>query len=461
MRGYREEPGYRPDSRTPTFVAARLAVANWRWAGVPFYVRTGKRLPRRVTEICVQFRQPPLRLFGRSCDVLEPNVIVLTIQPEEGIRLRFGVKNPGSANQIAPVTVRFSYHEAFTGFAAEPYGKLLLDCLRGDLTLFERQDGVEAMWDVVDPLVARWEAAGASGLPQLPGRHLGAGGRGRAAGTRGAALADRVVVLFTRFPEPGRAKTRLIPRLGAEGACALQRAMTERTLRRVTARAAPGRRAPQAAAGVIEIRHEGGDAAAMRAWLGDGARAGAAGPGRPRGAAARGVRGGLRRGSRGGRRHRVGLPGARRRGRRGRFRWRWSARTPSSARRATAATGSWGCGAGARPAAARLFEGIPWGGDGVLAASRCGRGGRRPRGGAAAHARRRRPPRGPRPLGARAQRRRRAATDLGGDSGAGRDFTDRRSRRAGAQRGGGRGSRGRRRQRGRDAARRPPRAGPA
>jgi glucose-6-phosphate 1-dehydrogenase len=134
--GYREEPGIPPGSHTPTFVAARLAVANWRWAGVPFYVRTGKRLPRRVTEICVQFRQPPLRLFGRSCDVLEPNVIVLTIQPEEGIRLRFGVKDPGSANRIAPVTVRFSYHEAFTGFAAEPYGGLLLDCLRGDLTLF-------------------------------------------------------------------------------------------------------------------------------------------------------------------------------------------------------------------------------------------------------------------------------------------------------------------------------------
>jgi glucose-6-phosphate 1-dehydrogenase len=179
--GYREEPGIATESWTPTFVAARLVVANWRWAGVPFYVRTGKRLARRVTEICVQFRQPPLRLFGRSCDVLEPNVIVLTIQPEEGIRLRFGVKSPGSANQIAPVTVRFSYHEAFTGFAAEPYGKLLLDCMRGDLTLFERQDGVEAMWDVVDPLVARWEALPPPDFPNYR------------AGTWGPAAADELL----------------------------------------------------------------------------------------------------------------------------------------------------------------------------------------------------------------------------------------------------------------------------
>jgi glucose-6-phosphate 1-dehydrogenase len=155
--GYRGEGLVAPESTTPTFVAARLAIANWRWAGVPFYVRTGKRLPRRVTEICIQFRQPPLRLFGRTCDVLEPNVLILTIQPEEGIRLRFGVKNPGSANQIAPVNVRFNYREAFAP-PAQPYSKLLLDCMRGDLTLFERQDGVEAMWDVVDPLVGRWEA---------------------------------------------------------------------------------------------------------------------------------------------------------------------------------------------------------------------------------------------------------------------------------------------------------------
>ena len=163
--GYREEEHVPPDSSTPTFVAARLAVANWRWAGVPFYVRTGKRLARRVTEICLQFRQPPLRLFGRTCDVLEPNVLVLTIHPEEGIRLRFGVKNPGTANQIAPVNVHFTYRDSFAVASPEPYGKLLLDCIKGDLTLFERQDGIEAMWNVVDPLVARWEQVAPADFP--------------------------------------------------------------------------------------------------------------------------------------------------------------------------------------------------------------------------------------------------------------------------------------------------------
>jgi glucose-6-phosphate 1-dehydrogenase len=181
VAGYRQEPGVAPDSPTPTFVAARLAVANWRWAGVPFYLRTGKRLARRLTEIVVQFRQPPLRLFGRSCDVLEPNLLALAIQPEEGIRLRFGVKNPGTDNQIAPVTTRFTYHEVFADASREPYGKLLLDCLRGDLTLFERQDGVEAMWDVVDPLVAHWEATPPAAFPNY------------AAGSWGPAAADELL----------------------------------------------------------------------------------------------------------------------------------------------------------------------------------------------------------------------------------------------------------------------------
>jgi glucose-6-phosphate 1-dehydrogenase len=155
--GYRAEEGVAPDSAVPTFVAARLSVANWRWAGVPFYVRTGKRLARQVTEICIQFRQPPLRLFGRSCDELEPNTLSLTLQPEEGIRMRFGVKYPGAPNKIYPATMSFSYGDTFAARQEEPYGRLLLDCMRGDLTLFVRQDEVEAAWEVVDPLVARWE----------------------------------------------------------------------------------------------------------------------------------------------------------------------------------------------------------------------------------------------------------------------------------------------------------------
>jgi glucose-6-phosphate 1-dehydrogenase len=163
--GYREEAGVDGQSAVPTFLAARLEIANWRWAGVPFYVRTGKRLARRVTEICIQFKQPPLRLFGRACDVLEPNVLRLTVQPEERIELRFGVKYPPSPNQIFPVDMAFSYPATFKTPSQPPYAKLLLDCMRGDLTLFEREDGVEAMWEVVDPLIARWEELPPAGFP--------------------------------------------------------------------------------------------------------------------------------------------------------------------------------------------------------------------------------------------------------------------------------------------------------
>jgi glucose-6-phosphate 1-dehydrogenase len=146
-------------------MAARLTIANWRWAGVPFYVRAGKRLARRVTEVCLQFKQPPLRLFGRSCDVLEPNILVLTIQPDERIFLRFGVKYPRAANKIYPVNVDFRYRDVFGEKMQPPYGRLLVDCMKGDLTLFVRQDGVEAMWDCVDPVIERWEGRAASVFP--------------------------------------------------------------------------------------------------------------------------------------------------------------------------------------------------------------------------------------------------------------------------------------------------------
>jgi glucose-6-phosphate 1-dehydrogenase len=165
LPGYREEEKVAADSGTPTFMAARLAVANWRWAGVPFYIRAGKRLPRKVTEICIQFKQPPLRLFGRTCDVLEPNILVLTIQPDERIFLRFGVKYPRAANKIYPVNVDFHYGDIFQGKTQPPYGRLLVDCMKGDLTLFVRQDGVEAMWEVVDPLIERWESEEAANFP--------------------------------------------------------------------------------------------------------------------------------------------------------------------------------------------------------------------------------------------------------------------------------------------------------
>jgi len=155
--GYRQEKGVSPGSTTPTFFAGAFYIANWRWAGVPFYVRTGKRLAKRVTEIAIQFDQPPLRLFGRTCDVLEPNVLLLTIQPEEKISLRFGVKVPSMPNQIYPIDMKFSYKETFQSAPHPAYERLIQDCLKGDLTLFVRQDQIEAMWEAVDPIISCWE----------------------------------------------------------------------------------------------------------------------------------------------------------------------------------------------------------------------------------------------------------------------------------------------------------------
>ncbi len=163
--GYREEEGIAPDSNTPTFFAAKFYIDSWRWAGVPFYVRTGKRLPHRVTRISVQFRQPPLRLFGRTCDILEPNRLTFGIQPREEISLALSVKYPGVGNQPHTATMDFNYEDSFSIERHHAYERLLIDCLKGDLTLFARQDGVEAMWSVVDPIISRWEAMPAKDFP--------------------------------------------------------------------------------------------------------------------------------------------------------------------------------------------------------------------------------------------------------------------------------------------------------
>jgi glucose-6-phosphate 1-dehydrogenase len=165
VRGYRQEENVSPESLTPTFFAGKFYVANLRWAGVPFYVRTGKRLCKRITEIGIQFKQIPLRIMGRACDVLEPNVLLLTVQPDEKISLRFGVKYPYSDNQIYPVNMVFSYGETFKSPVHPPYERLLMDCMKGDLSLFVRQDSVEAMWEVVDPIIKRWENVGPRGFP--------------------------------------------------------------------------------------------------------------------------------------------------------------------------------------------------------------------------------------------------------------------------------------------------------
>jgi len=154
---YREEAYVAPDSNVPTFFAGKLFIDNWRWAGVPFYVRAGKRLPESVTEISICFRQPPLKLFSTSCKALEPNVLTLTLQPQEDIYIEFGVKYPDKSDVIYPVKMEFNYEKAFKTRRHPPYERVLIDLIREDLTLFARQDEVDAAWTAVDPIIAELE----------------------------------------------------------------------------------------------------------------------------------------------------------------------------------------------------------------------------------------------------------------------------------------------------------------
>jgi len=156
--GFREEPGVAPDAQTDTYAAVTVKVDNWRWAGVPFYIRTGKRLPKRVTDIAIQFNHAPLAVFGRETGEKWPNLLVLRIQPEEGISLRFYSKLPGAGMKLRPVTMDFNYGTSFGTRTPTAYETLLLDALVGDATLYTRQDMVEASWDVVQPVLDVWSA---------------------------------------------------------------------------------------------------------------------------------------------------------------------------------------------------------------------------------------------------------------------------------------------------------------
>jgi glucose-6-phosphate 1-dehydrogenase len=155
--GFRQEPGVNPDSQTDTYASATFFVENWRWAGVPFYVRTGKRLPKRVTEIAIQFNKAPLRIFGDQ-DGAEnsPNLLIVRIQPEEGISLKFLSKTPGSGMKLRPVSMDFNYGSSFGERSPSAYETLLLDAIVGDATLYTRQDMVEASWTVVEPIQNVW-----------------------------------------------------------------------------------------------------------------------------------------------------------------------------------------------------------------------------------------------------------------------------------------------------------------
>jgi glucose-6-phosphate 1-dehydrogenase len=159
VSGYRAEPGVSPESRTETFVALKLNIDNWRWAGVPFYLRTGKRLAKRHTEITIQFKRTPFEVFHRApSHTSHTNTLVIQIQPVEGISLSFGAKIPGAVLRVGSVDMSFEYSKYFGADAYTGYEVLLYDCMIGDATLFQRADMVEAGWSVVDPVLDVWKA---------------------------------------------------------------------------------------------------------------------------------------------------------------------------------------------------------------------------------------------------------------------------------------------------------------
>jgi glucose-6-phosphate 1-dehydrogenase len=167
---YRAEPGVAPESRTETFAALKLNIDNWRWAGVPFYVRTGKRMKRRHTEIMVQFRRAPFHLFhATDIDELTCNQLIIHVQPEEAMSLSFGAKVPGPVMKIGSVNMNFEYSAYFGGALANTgYEVLIYDCMIGDATLFQRADMVEAGWSIVDPVLDVWKALAPRNFPNYP-----------------------------------------------------------------------------------------------------------------------------------------------------------------------------------------------------------------------------------------------------------------------------------------------------
>lgn len=169
VQAYREESDVAPDSETETFAAIKFYVDNWRWQGVPFYLRTGKRMTARTSEVVIQFRPVPHQTFPAAALLdWRPNRLLLAIQPEEGILLRFGVKHPGPAIHLSPVMMQFYYKEAFKASPPEAYETLLLDVMRGDATLFMRADQTEAAWAVISPILEVWEAVKSTDFPNYP-----------------------------------------------------------------------------------------------------------------------------------------------------------------------------------------------------------------------------------------------------------------------------------------------------
>jgi glucose-6-phosphate 1-dehydrogenase len=166
VSGYRQEPGVAQHSATVTYAAIRLFIDNWRWEGVPFYLRSGKRLPKRVTEVAIQFKRPPMLLFkSHAVEDVNPNVLVMRIQPDEGMSLTFEVKPPGPDMVIRPLSLDFKYEQAFGSSPPEAYETLLEDCIEGDSTLYTRHDWVESAWALMDPIIQVWNLSKPKNFP--------------------------------------------------------------------------------------------------------------------------------------------------------------------------------------------------------------------------------------------------------------------------------------------------------
>ena len=195
--GYRSAPDVDPKSTTETFVALRLEIDNWRWAGVPFYLRTGKALARRRTEIAIKFKEPPFAMFRETTiGAMAENYLVLGIQPDEGITLQFNAKTPGPAIDLASVGMTFRYKDYFSTAPSTGYETLIYDCMIGDALLFQRADGVEAGWRAVQPFLDAWKAAGGNGLSSY------------AAGSEGPSEADELLTREGRRWRPLNGETR-------------------------------------------------------------------------------------------------------------------------------------------------------------------------------------------------------------------------------------------------------------
>jgi glucose-6-phosphate 1-dehydrogenase len=191
VRAYRQEPDVAPDSNTETYIACKLQIDNWRWAGVPFYLRTGKYLKRRVTEIAIRVHQAPLTLF-RDTDVkrMHPNWMILRIQPGEGIGLEFAAKRPGPTMKLSNVALDFAYEDYFKTAPNTGYETLIYDCMIGDATLFQRADNIEAGWAAVQPILDLWQNNPASSLSKYT------------AGSDGPAAADELLARDGRSWRP-------------------------------------------------------------------------------------------------------------------------------------------------------------------------------------------------------------------------------------------------------------------